>query len=75
MDPYHRYQRLELDGAVYDANEPGLIVIYRVESDGTISFVTSATSGIVSALKCGDSGDGAAAPAPTMGNDDADGGP
>ena len=40
MDPIHRDQRLELDGLVFDANEVGLIVIYRVAPDGTIIFVT-----------------------------------
>ena len=40
VDPIHRYQRLELDGLVFDANEVGLIVIYRVAPDGTIIFVT-----------------------------------
>ena len=40
VDPFHRDQRLELDGVVFDANEMGLIVIYRVEPDGTIMFVT-----------------------------------
>lgn len=40
VDPFHRHERLEMDGAVFDANEPGLIVIYRVESDGTILFIT-----------------------------------
>ncbi|MGK2849893.1 MAG: hypothetical protein ACSLFN_03140 [Candidatus Limnocylindrales bacterium] len=40
VDPFHRSLRLELDGVVFDANEAGLIVIYRVESDGTILFIT-----------------------------------
>lgn len=40
VDPFHRSKRLELDGAVFDANEPGLIVSYRVEPDGTILFIT-----------------------------------
>ena len=40
VDPLHRHKRLELDGLVFDANEEGLIVIYRVEPDGTIVFVT-----------------------------------
>jgi hypothetical protein len=29
-----------LDGAVFDANEPGLMVVYRVDPDGTILFIT-----------------------------------
>jgi hypothetical protein len=40
VDPFHREQRLELGGVVFDANETGLIVTYRVEPDGTILFVT-----------------------------------
>lgn len=40
VDPLHRGERLELDGAVFDANEPGLMVVYRVDPDGTILFIT-----------------------------------
>lgn len=40
VDPLHRGQRLEIDGVVFDGNEPGLIVTYRVESDGAILFIT-----------------------------------
>lgn len=39
VDPFHRDKRLELDGVVFDANEPGLMVAFRIEPDGTIMFV------------------------------------
>lgn len=40
VDPFHRSLRLEVDGVVFDANEPGLIVTYRLEPGGTILFIT-----------------------------------
>jgi len=40
VDPVHRDSRLELDGVVMDTNEPGLMVAFRVEPDGTIVFMT-----------------------------------
>lgn len=40
VDPLHRSRRLEVDGVVFDVNEPGVIVVYRLEADGTILFVT-----------------------------------
>lgn len=39
VDPNHRLNRLDLDGAIVDVNEPGMMVAFRVEPDGTILFV------------------------------------
>ena len=40
VDPFHRDQRFELDGVVIDTNEPGMMVAFRIEPDGTINFLT-----------------------------------
>lgn len=40
VDPVHRDRRLELNGVVMDTNEPGLMVAFKVEPDGTIVFMT-----------------------------------
>ena len=40
VDPFHRDRRLELDGTVIDTNEPGMMVAFRIEPDGTIMFLT-----------------------------------
>ena len=40
VDPVHRDNRLEVDGVVLDTNEPGLMVAFRIEPDGTIVFMT-----------------------------------
>ncbi len=39
VDPNHRLNRLDLDGAIIDTNEPGMMVAYRIEPDGTLLFV------------------------------------
>lgn len=39
VDPFHRVERLELDGAVFDANEPGMVVTLRIQPDGAILFL------------------------------------
>ncbi len=41
VDPIHRGAgRLELDGVVIDTIEPGMMVSFRVDDDGTVLFVT-----------------------------------
>lgn len=40
VDPQHRDQRLDLDGVVFDMNEAGLMVAFRIEPHGTILFVS-----------------------------------
>ena len=39
VDPFHRDQRFELDGVVIDTNEPGMMVAFRIEPDGTITYL------------------------------------
>lgn len=33
MDPQHRYRRLEVGDAIYDYNEPGLVVTFSMLDD------------------------------------------
>ncbi len=40
VDPVHRSGRHAIGDVIIDANEPGLMVSFRVESDGTVLFVT-----------------------------------
>ena len=40
VDPIHRVKRLELGGSVIDTNEPGMMIAFRIDQDGTIMFLT-----------------------------------
>ena len=42
VDPSHRLNRLDLGDAIVDVNEPGMMVAFRIEPDGTILFVAFA---------------------------------
>lgn len=39
VDPWHRVNRIEIDGIVYDKSEPGIMLSYVV-LDGEVLFLT-----------------------------------